>query len=425
MNVKIYPGKAHGLVSCPPSKSLLHRAIICAALAKGKSKIYNISLSDDIMATINCLKALGAKILIENNHIVVNGIENFGEIRKILLTKESASTLRFLIPLCTLFKNKIVIEGSSDLFKRPLDVYEDIFNKQNLIFKKIGNRLLLDGNLQSGEYLLHGNISSQFVSGLLFLLPLLEAPSTIKIIPPIVSKGYIDLTVDVLKEFGITIMKRSETEFYIPALQIYKTKDYFCEGDFSQAAFFAALGTINGDVECQNIVRESLQPDKKILDILEDFHAQIIKTPSGYRFTESKMTMADIDITNCPDLGPIIACIVTKSSKPIVIKCVGRLVYKESNRLVAICDNLQKFGIETELISSDELKIYPSDIKVEEDINSYNDHRIFMAFAILATIADKPVTIKNYECINKSYPEFLRDLEKLGVRIEYLNEKGD
>ena len=204
MKVKIYPSKCFGKVNLPPSKSMAHRSIICASLAQGKSKLENIAYSDDIIATIEGMKKLGAKISKEKDSLIVEGIKNFSQLtNSIIDCNESGSTLRFFIPIFSLTDKKIEFRGKNRLLQRPQKIYEEIFKKQNLFYYQDNNKIEIDGKLKSGEYIINGNISSQFISGLLFTLPLLTEDSIIKIIPPFESKSYIDLTIDMLKKFGI------------------------------------------------------------------------------------------------------------------------------------------------------------------------------------------------------------------------------
>lgn len=423
MDVKIYPSFAHGEINCPASKSEIHRALICASLAQGRSFINNITLNDDIEATIDCLRTLGATIDLFDNQIVVEGIKNKNTTRKTLKVNESASTLRFLIPLSTLFSPEVIFSGDKNLFKRPLDVYEEMFTEQNLSFNKKADSLTLQGKLSSGTYLINGDVSSQFISGLLFYLPLLTEDSTIIIKKPFYSSGYVDLTISILKQFGIEIVRKNKYEIYIHGNQNYKATSYHSEIDYSQLAFWAGLAAINGEIVCNSIKNTSHQPDYKIIKILQKAQVKISRINKTWIFEKAKYTLKNTNINNYPDLGPVLACLATQSTTEVVITGIKRLIAKESNRLAAICDNLKKLSIETKIISANKLLIKPGKIKAHAPLDSHQDHRIFMAFAVLATISANPVIIQNAECISKSYPNFLEDLGRLGIKYEYLRNE--
>ncbi len=420
MDVKIYPGFAQGEVNCPYSKSIMHRALICASLASGLSVINNVTLSDDIIATIDCLRVFGADIKIAGNQIIVKGIEEGKTKNKVLEVNESASTLRFLIPISTLFFDEVVFKGKKSLFNRPLIVYEEVFKGQKLKFIKENAQLTVSGKLRSGDYLLNGNCSSQFFSGLLFYLPLLPESSTIRIRKPYYSQGYVALTIDILKKFGIEIIQKSKYELHIPGNQTYKPATISNEIDYSHLAFWLGLATISGNLVCHQVDGESKQPDFKIIRILQNADVRISRIGKSLLCEKSTFTLDNLGVDNQPDLGPILACIASQSKEEVTLTGVKRLVSKESNRLNAVCNNLQNLNIEVTRFSLDKIMIHPGKVKALAPLDSYSDHRIFMAFAILATISENPVIIKNYECIQKSYPNFLRDLAQLQIKFEYI-----
>ena len=227
MNIKIYPSKVSGEVTIPPSKSMAHRAIICASLAKGTSIITNIDYSNDIIATIKGMERLGAEIIPQNNSLIIKGIDDFSLFNKrVIDCNESGSTLRFFIPIFSLTNKKITFKGKNRLMYRPQKIYKDIFSKQNLLFEQSEEKISIKGSLKPGYYEINGDISSQFISGLLFTLPLLESDSTIKIIPPFESKSYVNLTIDVLKNFGINVYFQDENTIYIKGKQKYSPCNY-------------------------------------------------------------------------------------------------------------------------------------------------------------------------------------------------------
>ncbi len=403
MNVTIKPSVASGEINAPPSKSCAHRLLICAALANGKSVIENIGTNDDIIATISCLKELGAKIEIEDNKAVVYGIENKDEKVKLnLFCNESGSTLRFLIPLALFFSKTASFGGSDRLLERPQSVYEELFSEMGCYLKKENNSLVTGGELKSGTYKIRGDVSSQFLTGLLFTLPLLEGDSQIVLTTPLQSAPYVNITVDVLSKFGIEI-KKSNNGFYIKGNQEYFPQNLSVEGDWSNSAFLEAFNLVGGNVTLRGMNEESYQGDK----VYRKF------------FGELKKGTPTLDITDCPDLGPVlISCAVLCNGA--VLKGTKRLKIKESDRGVAMQTELSKFGVEI-IVNEDEIIIPKTEIKTPEEIlNCHNDHRIAMSLAILCSKVGG--TLENAQCVNKSYPEFFDDIKTLGIQIKVKGE---
>lgn len=421
MKIKIYPSKCSGEIKIPSSKSMGHRAIICASLANGKSIISNLDYSDDILATIDGMKKLGANIQCEKDRLIIEGIENFDSLKdNIIDCNESGSTLRFFIPIFSLTGEKISFIGKNRLLKRPQKIYEKIFKEQNLYYFQDEDKIEIEGKIKAKEYFIDGNISSQFISGLLFTLPLLEENSIININPPFESASYIDLTMEVLKEFGITINKVTPLRFEIQGGQKYITKDYKVEGDFSQLAFFAVLGALNNNLKCIGVNLNSKQGDKSIIDILKKSGVKIEEIEEGYLIHKGKIKDCEIDLGDCPDLGPILNVLAMYGEGEFKIFNAGRLRLKESDRISAMEEELKKLEVEIET-TEDEIKIlgkknYLGNIEVF----GHKDHRIVMSLAIVGTILEKPIIIDGAEAVEKSYPKFFQDLESLNVKVEYL-----
>ncbi len=418
MKVEVYPSKVSGSITPPPSKSFLHRAIISASLAKGHSTINNIILSNDVLATINALRSVGVQININNNSldIISNGYESFNN--KIEVDcNESGSTIRFLIPI--LSNNDFAyFKGKTSLINRPFSVYEDIFEKQGLVFYKNDNIIVTKGRLSPGKYVVSGDISSQFISGLLFVLPLLNGDSTIEIEGDFESKQYVDMTVNILKRFGVNIAKNKNI-FYIKKNQKYISTSINAEIDYSQMAFFAVLGTINNDIKIRGLNNNTLQPDRKILDIINLMGGNVTQTDNLLNIYKSQTYGNTIDISQSPDIAPILGVLAASSVGTTNIINAKRLIIKESNRLLSIYNTLIKFGVKIDL-GEDSLTIHGPSQFNSGIFDSYNDHRIVMMIAIAATIAKDKITIKGAEAVKKSYPYFFRDLENLGVKIKYL-----
>ncbi len=418
MKVKVYPGFAQGQIQVPPSKSLLHRAIICASLAKGTSAIKNIVYSEDIKATINAFKKLGVKIIKEENSLKVIGS---GELifleNETIDCNESGSTIRFLIPLIT-NSSGIYITGTKSLLNRPMSIYEDIFKDNDLVFKREENRIFLKGDLPAQKYVVKGNISSQFISGLLFTLPLKKEDSEIQIIGDFESKKYVDMTLEVLKCFGINIIEQDNI-YYIQGNQSYRPTDYKVESDYSQLAFFAVAGIINGDIKITNLNPFSLQPDASIIDVIKKMNGKVSKEKHSLRFTKSNTTNIDLDVSQFPDIAPILSILAGLSQGECLIYNAKRLKIKETDRLQAINDILKKLGVRTD-VYEESYRIYGQEAYQANVFDSYNDHRMVMSIAIAALRSNNPVIIENYEAVNKSYPHFFEDLQSLGIKIEYI-----
>ncbi|MGD9964723.1 MAG: 3-phosphoshikimate 1-carboxyvinyltransferase [Candidatus Izemoplasmatales bacterium] len=418
MKVRVYPGFAKGQIVVPPSKSLLHRSIICACMANGKSIIKNIVMSEDIKATINAFKTMGVKIEKLENSLEISSsgiLPFFGD--EIIDCKESGSTIRFLMPL---FANKkgIYFTGKESLLNRPFKIYEDIFKKNNVIFKKIDGKIYIQNELQANTYEVLGNISSQFISGLLFSLPLKKSDSIIKIIGNLESKKYVDMTIDVLKEFGISISKE-ENVYYIKGNQKYLPSNYKVESDYSQLAFFAVAGIINGDIAIQNLNTESLQPDFEIINLIEKMGGKIIKEKNIYKFIKSETNGINIDVSQNPDIAPILSILAAVSKGETCFENAQRLRYKETDRLKATSESLNLLGVKCK-VKNDSFTVHGQNILQGNSFSSYNDHRMVMSISIAALRANSPITIEGAQAVNKSYPDFFEDLKSLGVKIEYL-----
>ena len=420
MNKKIIKtDKLIGEVTPPPSKSILHRYIIATSLAKGISKIENISYSDDIIATIEAMKKLGAKIEKKDNYLLIDGSKTFD--KKYLSNNaeidcnESGSTLRFLFPLSIVKKNKISFKGKGKLFKRPLNPYFENFDKYKIKYSYINeNEILLDGELKSGEYEIDGNISSQFITGLLFSLPLLNENSKIIIRGKLESSSYIDITVDCLNKFGIKIINNSYQEFIIEGNQNYKSGDYEVEADYSQVAFFLVANSIGSNIKINGLNTNSLQGDKKIIDFISQID------------NWNKEEKLILDGSETPDIIPILSLKACTSKKEIEIVNIARLRIKESDRLKATVKELSKLGFdllekEDSILINSRKDFYKINNNSLVYLSSHSDHRIAMTIAIALTCYNGEIILDNLDCVKKSYPNFWEVFLSLGGKIyEYL-----
>ena len=409
--------KLVGELSPPPSKSVLHRYIIASSLAKGISKIENISFSEDIIATIEAMKKLGAKIEQKDNYLLIDGSDTFKNLNENIEIdcNESGSTLRFLFPLSIVEENKVLFKGRGKLFKRPMTPYFQNFEKYKIKHSYIDeNKILLEGKLKAGIYEIDGNISSQFITGLLFSLPLLEGESKIIINGKLESSNYIDISLDCLSKFGIKIINNSYQEFIIGGNQSYKVGNYRTEADYSQAAFFLVANAIGSKIRINDLSEDSLQGDKKIIDYISEIDNW-----------NSKDTLI-LDGSETPDIIPILSLKAAVSGKKIEIVNVERLRIKESDRLKATVEELSKLNFDliekkdSILINSREnFKVNKNEKVVS--LSAHSDHRIAMMIAIAATCYDGEILLDNLDCVKKSYPNFWEVFLSLGGKIyEYL-----
>ena len=406
----VEPGSLGGYIEAVSSKSMAHRLLICAGLAGGTSVIQNIDFSEDILATIGCLRALGIEISCGDRCATVRNPlragENLPEKAKVIPAtldcRECGSTLRFMIPLCLMSGQTYMLRGSRTLFTRPLTVYENICEAQGLMFRKEGNQLTVSGRLSPGEYEIPGNISSQFVSGLLFTLPLLEGDSRIRLIPPVESRSYIGMTMQAQEEFGVCTEWEDDLTIRIRGGQKYRPRKTRVEGDYSNAAFFEALNLAGGNVTVEGLKADSLQGDRVYRQHLE-------RIREGY---------AEIDLSDCPDLGPVL---IAAAALQHGAKFIGtrRLKIKESDRGLAMRQELDKMGVTVET-GENEILVSTGVMRPEQPLDGHNDHRIVMALAVMLTKTGG--TIRGAEAVRKSLPDFWQRLAGLGVEMRVEQE---
>ena len=402
MDIQIFPSVASGNINAPPSKSYAHRLLIASALAKGDSVIENIGTNEDIKATVDCLKKLGASIVLKDTTAYVTGInQNSKKDVLDLYCNESGSTIRFLIPLSLVFARKVNFTGHGRLMERPQTVYKDLFKTKGCYLEKIQDTLAAGGSLQGGVYEMPGNVSSQFLTGLLFTLPLLKEDSEILITTPMQSVPYVDITIDVLAKFGIEIIKRSNEHYLIKGSQSYKPLNTSVEGDWSNSAFLDAFNLIGGNVNVEGVREDSFQGDK----VYRNFYKLL------------NYSNPTLDISDCPDLGPVLIA-VAAAKNGATLTGTKRLKIKESDRGLAMQEELLKFGVKTE-VTEDTVIIPKTELKApKEPLNCHNDHRIAMSLSVLCSVVGG--TLNNAECVNKSYPDFFEDIGKLQIKYKIL-----
>ncbi len=397
MTVTIEKSKAIGCVTAPPSKSMAHRALICAALSEG-SKIENIEYSNDIEATLDCLAALGANVQKNGSTVLIGGLNPFNIKSTTLNCRESGSTLRFLIPLCMLSDAKIMFTGSNRLFERNLEIYEKIAEQNNILFEKGKNSLCICGKLKAGNYKTAGNISSQFISGLLFALPLQKADSSIEIIGDFESEPYVDLSIGALDDFGIKIEKCGRT-YKISGGQSYKPNNKTVEGDYSNAAFLDGFNLLGGKVEVLGLDDNSLQGDKVYLEM----------------YRQLKVGLKRFDLSSCPDLAPVMFALASTLGYA-EFTGTKRLKIKESDRAAAMAAELAKFDIRVD-VCENSVMVHGGTIKAPSQIlDGHNDHRIVMALSLLCSVVGG--TIVGADAVAKSYPDYFNKIKALGIVVK-------
>lgn len=413
----------NGSVHIPSSKSLAHRYLICGALAqKPGSVIKNISMSDDILATIGALSALGAEISVNKDECtVIKCIEKmeYAEID----CGESGSTLRFMLPIALSVCDKVKFNGQGRLLERPLTPYFDIMDKQGILYDLSKDTLSICGSFKEHIFTIPGDISSQFISGLLFTAALSENDTIIDVTGHLQSKDYIDMTIHSLEIFGLKV-KRQENKLVVLGGQKLTAKEVAVEGDYSQAAFYLVAGALENEnnIGVLGLNKKSLQGDKEIINILKKAGAIVTETENGIKaINKENLKPFVVDAGDIPDLVPILAvlaCGINGESKIVNAK---RLRLKESDRLYAIANELSVLGAEVEELE-DGLIIKGNGTLLGGTVNCHNDHRIAMALVIASTICENDVEIKGAECVSKSYPHFFEHIANLGGKYEHLGQ---
>ena len=421
MQITIQPDRnIDGVIMAPPSKSMAHRAVLCAALAEGTSHIRNLEFSKDIAATLAAAGQLCARVTTGGNDAVVEGLGRFLPVEAPVDCCESGSTLRFLIPLASLTGQAVTFVGRGRLMERPQSVYEQLYRERNLHFEQTPAGLTVAGTLPSGEYTVAGNVSSQFISGLLFALPLLAGDSVLHLLPPVESRSYIEMTRAAQAAFGVASQWLDDVTLAIPGGQHYRPSHYTVEGDYSQAAFLAVLGAVRGGVTIAGLAEKTLQGDAVILDILRRCGAKFARTGAGLTFEKAPLHGVDIDLADCPDLGPVLMVLGLLCEGTTVIRNAERLRLKESDRIAAMEAELRACG---GVLESDggTITVHGCAGRLHAPaapLHGHNDHRVVMSLAVLAAAAGLPLTVDDAEAIQKSWPGFFADAAPLGVEVE-------
>ena len=388
MDVIVSKSSLMGTIDAIPSKSFAHRAMICDFLANKTVTEYDFS--EDVIATANCLKA------------ILSG--------EVLNANESGSTLRFLLPVVASIGGNFVFTGSQRLLERPLDELFSALNSHGVSVQKKDNKIFVSGKLTAGEYNIRGDISSQYLTGLLLALPNLNGDSVIKLTTALESRPYIDITLEVLKNYGVNIVEENGA-FIIKGNQIFKGKNHI-EGDWSNASFWLVAGAINGKITVNNLNANSVQGDRKIIEIIKKAGGKISLVNNSVTVEKSKLKAFLFDFKNFPDLVPICAVLASKTDGVCYLKNVERLRLKESDRIASTLAFLTNLGIDAKYEKSD--LIVKGGAFSGGTVSSFNDHRITMSAIIAGLTAKNEVEITGAEAIKKSYPNFIDDLILLG-----------
>ncbi len=404
MKVKIEKSLLKGEITAPSSKSMAHRLLICAGLSEGESKINNIAFSEDILATLDCLEEMGAEIERRENTVKIKGVSPLTITEsKVFPARESGSTLRFFIPLALLSEAEHTFTGYGRLMERPMEVYENLCSEKGLHYSKRNGKIFLKGRLTAGDYTVRGDVSSQFISGLLFALPFCEGDSRIHLTGKTESRSYIDMTLSAMSDFGVKVIWEDSTTLYIKGSQKYQGGKFTVEGDYSNTAFLDAFNLIGSEVKVKGLLENSLQGDR----VYKEYFRKL---------SEGNPTL---DVSDCPDLAPILmtlACVLCGA----VLTGTARLKIKESDRGAVMKEELSKFGADIETYEN-EIIIRKSPLhKSGEALCGHNDHRVVMSLTVIASLFGGE--IEGAQAVSKSYPDFFEKLEEIGLEVKIYDD---
>ena len=423
MDMTFFSAPLMGTIAAPASKSEAHRRMICAGLTKGATTLTGFMDSDDMAATGRCLKALGAQVTQGEDTLAITGQAKKIAKLPVLDCGESGSTLRFFVPIALAMTKGGVFRMHGRLGQRPMDVYQDLFVPRGVRWRMgVGcdgaAELTVRGELEAGHYVLPGNVSSQFVSGLLFALPLLEEDSTLTVQPPVESAGYIRMTVEALQQSGVKLEELAPFSWRIAGNQNYQARDGHLSGDYSQAAVLLCAGALGHQVTVSHLARETTQGDRAVLAHLAALGAQVTENADGITVRAEKLRGAELDMSGCPDIAPILALVCQLAEGESRLTGCGRLRLKECDRLAATVESLNLLGgnarAEGDTIVIQGVKALKGGVKLP----NYNDHRMVMLGMIAASVAQEPVEVNGVEALNKSWPEFVNVYQNLGGKAE-------
>ncbi len=400
MNVKIERSLLKGEITAPSSKSMAHRLLICAGLSEGESLIDNIGFSEDILATLDCLKEMGAEIEKGESSVKIKGVSPSDITEgKIFPARESGSTLRFFIPIALLSECEHSFTGYGRLMERPMEVYEKLCEEKCLYFNRADGKISVKGRLLSGDYTVRGDVSSQFVSGLLFALPLCDGDSKIHLTGKVESRSYIEMTLSAMSNFGVTAEWEDESTLYIKGSQKYRSGSFIVEGDCSNAAFLDVFNYLGSEVKVKGLCGDTLQGDRVYKEYFKSLYEGI----------------PTLDVSDCPDLAPVLMTLACELNGA-TLTGTARLKIKESDRGTVMKEELSKFGADIEIFEN-EIIIKKSPLhKSETTLSGHNDHRVVMSLAVISSLFGGE--IEGAEAVRKSYPDFFVRLSEIGLEVQ-------
>ncbi|MBI2850167.1 MAG: 3-phosphoshikimate 1-carboxyvinyltransferase [Chloroflexi bacterium] len=416
MKASISKSDIKGRVSAPPSKSYTLRGVLCAALAKGESRIVNPLGSDDTEAARDVLGKIGVSVTEDEDGWRVGG-GNFNAPSGDLFCRESAVTLRFMTAICALIPGRCHLTAAPSLARRPIDPLIQAMQQLGIDCKQEADKTIVvrGGRLRGGTTELPGNISSQYVSALLLISPFAEESMTIRLTTHLESQPYVQMTIESLEKFGIKVEASPDFREYKIKKQSYKPAKYLVEGDWSSASYLLAAGALGGEIEVTNLNPASLQGDKAIADFLRDMGADIIIKNDSVIVHKSKLKALKADLTDCTDLLPTVAVLAAAAEGTSELTGIARARIKESDRPSALAEGLTKMGIKV-VEEENKLTITGSRVKGAE-IDTRGDHRIAMAFSLLGVVTGGTV-IQDAECVSKTYPEYWGTLKSIGGEVK-------
>ncbi len=401
MNLRMFPGRASGSVKAPPSKSMAHRLLISAALADGTSRLSGVSVCEDVLATMDCLRALGISCVWDGEDVIVSGGSLFASVTDgtTLPCRESGSTIRFLLPMALLSGRRVTLTGADSLLSRPMTPYAELCRTHGFFFSQAETGITVKGDLRAGAYTLPGNVSSQFISGMLFALTQVKGKSRLHMSTPIESRSYILLTVDALRTYGASVTWIDDATLEIDGGVSMQALDAEVEGDYSNAAFLEAFNLFGGNVTVMGLRPDSLQGDRVYTQCFE-------RLGSGEEV---------ISLEDCPDLAPILFA-VAAAGKGGRFTDTRRLKIKESDRAEVMAEELRKFGTTVRVFEND-VEIEPTAFHAPtQRLCGHNDHRIVMSLSVLCSLVGGE--IEGCEAVRKSFPDFFERLAALGIQFE-------
>ena len=419
MDKVFMPAKLSGVMAAPASKSEAHRRMICAGLTMAETRLEGFMASADMAATIRCLKGLGAQVKQEGDVLTITGGKPKAGKLPVLDCGESGSTLRFFVPIALSVAGGATFRMHGLLGQRPMEVYRDLFVPRGVTWRMgvgadCAAELTVTGQMEAGNYVLPGNVSSQFVSGLLFALPLLDGESTLTVLPPVESVGYINMTIEALVQSGIKVKENAPFSWTIPGGQRYKAAAGRLSGDYSQAAVMLCAGAMGHDVAVSGLAEKTTQGDRAVLEHLARLGAKAEKQGDAIAVKARELHGAVLDMHDCPDIAPVMALTCQLAKGESRLAGCGRLRLKECDRLKATVEILNQLGGNAKAQGDDIIIRGVEKLRGGVEVDGCNDHRMVMLAALAATVCQENVTVKGVEALNKSWPEFLNVYESLG-----------